>query len=35
MFNIHNKKTKRRISTVIIILLVMAMVIPMVTQFFM
>lgn len=28
MFNMHNNKTKRAISTVIIILLILAMVVP-------
>lgn len=33
MFNMHNNKTKRTISTVIIVLLILAMVIPSVAAF--
>lgn len=34
MFNMNSKKTKQRISVVIIILLVLAMIIPTLSQFF-
>lgn len=33
MFNMHNNKTKRMISTVIIILLVLAMLVPTIAAF--
>lgn len=33
MFNFHSKKTQRRISAVIVILLVLAMVVPMVLEY--
>lgn len=34
MFNLNNKKTRQRISAVIIAILVLAMIIPTVTYFF-
>lgn len=34
MFNLNNQKTKRKISAVIIVILVLAMVIPTLTYFF-
>lgn len=34
MFNMNSRKTKQRISVVIIILLVLAMIIPTLSQFF-
>lgn len=34
MFNMHNKKTQRVISTVIIIVLVLTMVVPMAVSIF-
>ena len=34
MFNMHNKKTKQRISIVIIVFLVLAMIIPSLSYFF-
>lgn len=34
MFNLNNKKTKRRVSAVIIIILVLAMVIPTLSYLF-
>lgn len=34
MFNMNNKKTKQRVSAVIVILLVLAMVIPTVSYLF-
>lgn len=34
MFNLNNKKTKQRVSVVIIVILVFAMVIPTLTYFF-
>ena len=33
MFNMHNRKTKQRVASIIIILLVLAMVIPTLTYF--
>lgn len=33
MFNIHNQKTKKIISSVIIILLVLAMIVPTIASF--
>lgn len=34
MFNLSNKKTRRRVSAVIIAILVLAMIIPTLTYFF-
>lgn len=33
MFNMHNKKTKRRVASIIVILLALAMIIPTLAYF--
>jgi hypothetical protein len=33
MFNLHNKKTKRIVSSIIVIIIVLAMIIPTLTYF--